>query len=95
MYCDALVPKLLLSVCSIELEQGVPVTRDGLSTELQNERQQELLTDSCISQSRHVEVGRELERWIPDENDPSCPDLENIFDNPWKRLGNHIFSQSF
>ncbi|XP_057797139.1 polyadenylate-binding protein-interacting protein 3-like [Salvia miltiorrhiza] len=67
------------------IAKGVPVTRDGLSNELQYERQQELLTDSCISQSRHVDVGRELERWIPDENDPSCPDLENIFDSPWKR----------
>lgn len=90
-----LVPQLSLSVCSIDLKQGIPVTRDGLSNELQNERQLELLTDSCISQSRHVEVGRELERWIPDENDPSCRDLENIFDNPWKRLGNNIFPQNF
>ncbi|KAL1559158.1 Polyadenylate-binding protein-interacting protein 3, variant 2 [Salvia divinorum] len=67
------------------IAKGVPVMRDGLSNELQYERQQELLTDSCISQSRHVDLGRELERWIPDENNPSCPDLENIFDSPWKR----------
>ncbi|KAL1533418.1 Polyadenylate-binding protein-interacting protein 3 [Salvia divinorum] len=64
---------------------GVPLTRDGLSNELQYERQQELLIDSCISKSRHVDVGRDLERWIPDENDPSCLNLENIFDSPWKR----------
>lgn len=69
--------------------------RDGLSNELQYERQQELLTDSCISQSRHVDLGRELERWIPDENNPSYPDLENIFDSPWKRLENHIYPQKF
>ncbi|KAG6418359.1 hypothetical protein SASPL_120562 [Salvia splendens] len=67
------------------IAKGVPVMRDGLSNELQYERQQELLTDSCISQSRHVDLGRELERWIPDENNPSYPDLENIFDSPWKR----------
>lgn len=70
------------------------VTRDGLSNELQPERQLELLTDSCISQSRHVEVGRELERWVPDENDPDCPELENVFDGPWNRLGIYIVSQN-
>lgn len=71
------------------------VTRDGASNELQPERQLELLTDSCISQSRHVEVGRELERWVPDENDPDCPELENIFDGPWNRLGIYVFSQNY
>ncbi|XP_020550751.1 polyadenylate-binding protein-interacting protein 4-like [Sesamum indicum] len=67
------------------IAKGLPVTKDGLTNELQHEKQQELLTDSCISQSRHVEVGRELERWVPDENDPACPELENIFDGPWNR----------
>ncbi|KAK6128041.1 hypothetical protein DH2020_038205 [Rehmannia glutinosa] len=67
------------------IAKGVPVTRDGLTNELQNEKQQELMTDSCISQSRHVELGRELEPWVPDENDPGCPELENIFDSPWNR----------
>ncbi|KAL6491748.1 Polyadenylate-binding protein-interacting protein 3 [Orobanche gracilis] len=67
------------------IAKGVSVTRDGLTNELQNEKQQELMTDSCISQSRHVEMGRELEPWIPDENDPVCPELDNIFDGPWNR----------
>ncbi|KAI3463238.1 hypothetical protein Pfo_019901 [Paulownia fortunei] len=67
------------------IAKGVPVTKDGLTNELQPEKQQELMTDSCISLSRHVEVGRELERWVPDENDPDCPELENIFDGPWNR----------
>ncbi|KAL0396979.1 UNVERIFIED_CONTAM: Polyadenylate-binding protein-interacting protein 4 [Sesamum calycinum] len=67
------------------IAKGLPVTKDGLTNELQHEKQQELLTDSCISQSRHVEVGRELERWVPDENDPAYPELENIFDGPWNR----------
>ncbi|KAL0354503.1 UNVERIFIED_CONTAM: Polyadenylate-binding protein-interacting protein 4 [Sesamum radiatum] len=39
------------------IAKGVPVTRDGYTNELQNETQQELMTDSCISQSRYVEVG--------------------------------------
>ncbi|KAL2243204.1 UNVERIFIED_CONTAM: Polyadenylate-binding protein-interacting protein 4 [Sesamum indicum] len=67
------------------IAKGVPVTRDGFTNELQNEKQRELMTDSCISQSRYVEVGRELEHWVPDENDPGCPELDNIFDGPWNR----------
>lgn len=67
------------------IAKGVPVTRDGLANELQLEKQPELMTDSCISQSRYVEVGRELERWVPDDNDPKCPELENIFDCTWNR----------
>ncbi|GFP85715.1 polyadenylate-binding protein-interacting protein 4 [Phtheirospermum japonicum] len=67
------------------IAKGVLVTRDGLTNELQSEKHQELMTDSCISQSRHVELGRELEPWIPDESDPGCPELENIFDDPWNR----------
>ncbi|KAL3618215.1 Polyadenylate-binding protein-interacting protein 3 [Castilleja foliolosa] len=67
------------------IAKGVIVTRDGLTNDDQSEKQQELMTDSCISQSRHVELGRELEPWIPDESDPSCPELENIFDDHWNR----------
>ncbi|KAG8388413.1 hypothetical protein BUALT_Bualt02G0123300 [Buddleja alternifolia] len=67
------------------IAKGVPVTRDGLSYELQQATQQELMTDSCISQSRHVDLGRELERWVPDEDEPECPELENIFDGTWNR----------
>lgn len=62
------------------------VTRDGLSNELQCGKQQELMIDTFISQSRHVELERELEPWVPDESDPDCPELENIFDGPWNRL---------
>ncbi|KAK4479547.1 hypothetical protein RD792_015064 [Penstemon davidsonii] len=65
--------------------KGVPLYRDGLITEPQHDVQLELMTDSCISQSRYVEVGRELGRWVPDENDPGCPELENVFDSPWNR----------
>ncbi|KAH6826634.1 hypothetical protein C2S53_014891 [Perilla frutescens var. hirtella] len=67
------------------IAKDVPVTRDGFTNELQHEKQSELMTDSCISQSRHVELGRELERWVPDEDDPGCPELDNIFDGPWNR----------
>lgn len=44
------------------------------------------MLDSSISQSRRVEMERELEPWIPDEDDPQCPELENIFDGHWNRL---------
>ncbi|PIN14639.1 Protein interacting with poly(A)-binding protein [Handroanthus impetiginosus] len=66
------------------IAKGVPITKDGLN-ELQHEKQQELMTDSFISHSRHMDVGRELERWVPDDNDPGCVELENTFDVPWNR----------
>lgn len=62
------------------------VTRDELSHEVQHEKQQDLMLDSSISQSRYVEMERELEPWIPDEDDPQCPELDNIFDGTWNRL---------
>ena len=55
-------------------------------SEVQHEKHQELMIDSSISQSRSGEMERELERWIPDEDDPQCPELENIFDGHWNRL---------
>ncbi|CAK9179909.1 unnamed protein product [Ilex paraguariensis] len=67
------------------IAKGVSVTMDGLMNELHHERLQEIMTDSYISQSRHVEAERELERWVPDGDDPECPELENIFDGPWNR----------
>ncbi|XP_047962949.1 polyadenylate-binding protein-interacting protein 3-like isoform X2 [Salvia hispanica] len=67
------------------IAKDVPVIRDGFLNELQREKHHELMTDSCISQSQHVDAGRELERWVPDEDDPGCPELENIFDGPWNR----------
>lgn len=42
---------------------------------------QEIMVDSIISQSRHVDLERELQPWMPDEDDPHCPELENIFDS--------------
>lgn len=46
---------------------------------------QDLMIDSAISQSHHVEVGRELKPWTPDKDDPECPELEDIFDGTWNR----------
>ncbi|KAM7476072.1 hypothetical protein LguiB_023315 [Lonicera macranthoides] len=67
------------------IAKGVSVTRDGLTNEVQSEKLPEIMTDSCISQSRHVDSERELGRWVPDGDNPECPELENIFDGPWNR----------
>ena len=66
------------------------MTRDGLGNELQREKHQEILIDSFISQSRRAENDRELERWVPEDDDPVCPELENIFDGHWDRLLNDL-----
>lgn len=61
-----------------------------MKSEFQREKQQEMVVDSVISQSRHAEVERELERWVPDEDIPQCPELENIFDGHWNRYCYYI-----
>ena len=61
------------------------VTKDGLSNEVHNENN-ELLIDCIISQSRQHDAERELKPWIPDDDDPQFPELDNIFDSPWNRL---------
>ncbi|KAF7843567.1 polyadenylate-binding protein-interacting protein 3-like isoform X1 [Senna tora] len=68
--------------------QDVVVTRDGLPNEAHHEMHQEIMVDSAISQSRHVEIGRELQPWVPDGDDQQCPELENIFDGPWNSTFN-------
>lgn len=50
------------------------------------------MVDSAISQSRHVEMERELSPWVPDGDDSLCPELENVFDGHWNRLLMHHFS---
>ena len=66
--------------------QDVAIGRDALANESHHDMHQEIMVDSLISQSRHVELGRELKPWVPDEDDPQCPELENIFDGHWNRL---------
>ncbi|KAH1055076.1 hypothetical protein J1N35_033141 [Gossypium stocksii] len=82
-------PTKILIIPAKELVQviakDVAVTSDGFASELQHEKQQELLIDSVISQSRHVGLERELEPWVPDEDYPQCPELENIFSGSWNR----------
>ncbi|XP_057977688.1 polyadenylate-binding protein-interacting protein 3-like [Malania oleifera] len=82
-------PSKILIIPAKELVQviakDVSITMDGLTNELQREKQQEIMLDSFISQSRNADAERELERWVPDEDDPQCPELENIFDDHWNR----------
>ncbi|XP_034696867.1 polyadenylate-binding protein-interacting protein 4 isoform X1 [Vitis riparia] len=82
-------PSKILIIPAKELVQviakDVSVTRDGFSNELQQDKLQDIMLDSIISQSRHIEMERELERWVPDEDIPQCPELEKTFDGPWKR----------
>ncbi|PWA97509.1 lsmAD domain, Ataxin 2, SM domain protein [Artemisia annua] len=65
--------------------KSVPVTKDGLTDEFQHEKQQEIMTDTSISRSRHVELERELEPWVPDDDNIECPELDNTFDRHWNR----------
>ncbi|XP_024969318.1 polyadenylate-binding protein-interacting protein 3-like isoform X2 [Cynara cardunculus var. scolymus] len=65
--------------------KSVPVTRDWLTNELQHEKPQDIMIDSLISRSRHVELERELEPWIPDDDNIECPELDNTFDRHWNR----------
>ncbi|KAI4381840.1 hypothetical protein MLD38_007874 [Melastoma candidum] len=65
--------------------KDVSVTRDEISNEYQSERQRELLIDSYISRARPDDMERELKPWVPEDNDPHCAELENLFDDHWKR----------
>lgn len=66
------------------IAKGVAVTGNDID-DMQLEKCQDIMIDSSISQSSFVEGGRELGRWTPDEDDPECPELENIFDGTWNR----------
>ncbi|GLT49703.1 hypothetical protein SLA2020_232420 [Shorea laevis] len=72
------------------IAKDVAVTKDGLASELRHEKLQEIMTDSAISQSRHVEMERVLEPWVPDEDGPQHPELENIFDGHGNRNWNQF-----
>ncbi|KAF8083830.1 hypothetical protein N665_0750s0016 [Sinapis alba] len=72
------------------IAKDIPVYSNNVSSSAQREKPLELLTDSSISLSCHVDSERELEPWVPDEDVPDCPDLENVFDDPWKRGWNQF-----
>ncbi|KAH7656547.1 Protein interacting with poly(A)-binding protein [Dioscorea alata] len=67
------------------LAKDVPLNNDELTNGHARDRRQDLLIDSSISQSQHVELERELKPWTPDKDVPECPELENIFDGAWNR----------
>ncbi|CAH8293929.1 unnamed protein product [Eruca vesicaria subsp. sativa] len=63
--------------------EDLSVSSDGMLNAVQSEKPVELLTDSSISKSRHVDLGRELIPWEPDGNVPQG--LDNVFDQTWNR----------
>jgi hypothetical protein len=69
----------------VSIWQDVAVSTSDLAGETHYDVHQEIMVDSVISQPRHVDLGRELHRWVPDEDVPQCPELDNIFDGPWNR----------
>ncbi|KAK4269111.1 hypothetical protein QN277_022311 [Acacia crassicarpa] len=67
------------------MAKDVAFTRYDPCGEAHHEMHQEIMVDSAISQSRHVDVERELLPWVPDGDDSQCRELENILDGPWNR----------
>ncbi|KAL1218929.1 Polyadenylate-binding protein-interacting protein 3 [Cardamine amara subsp. amara] len=72
------------------IAKDLPVCSNNVSNSVQSKKPLELLTDSTISQSYHVDLERELKPWVPDDDLPDCSDLENVFDDPWKRGWNQF-----
>ncbi|KAJ0988462.1 hypothetical protein J5N97_006818 [Dioscorea zingiberensis] len=67
------------------LAKDVSLSIDEFMNGHARDKRQDLMTDSAISQSHHVETERELKPWTPDNDDPECPELEDIFDGTWNR----------
>ncbi|KAL8242719.1 hypothetical protein R6Q59_013021 [Mikania micrantha] len=82
-------PSKMLIIPAKELVQivakSISVTRDGSMNELQNDQLHDIIIDSNISQSRHVDLERELEPWVPDDDNIECPELDDTFDHHWHR----------
>ncbi|CAH8392714.1 unnamed protein product [Eruca vesicaria subsp. sativa] len=57
------------------IAKDLPIYSNKVSNSAQCETPLELLTDSSISQSYHVDMERELKCWVPDEDVPDCPDM--------------------
>ncbi|KAK1416909.1 hypothetical protein QVD17_26028 [Tagetes erecta] len=67
------------------LAKSVSVTRDVMMHEFQNDQPHDIMIDSTISHSRHVDLDRELQPWVPDDDNQECPELDNTFDRHWNR----------
>lgn len=76
----------LFYTCIYYWLQDVALTIDELmSAGNASEKKKDLLIDSVISQSRHVEE-RELERWAPDGDESDCLELETMYGGrKWSR----------
>ncbi|XP_074580137.1 polyadenylate-binding protein-interacting protein 4-like isoform X2 [Curcuma longa] len=84
---DNITTPQLMIVPARELVQllAKDVSLDEFTKGHSNEKGKDLLIDSVISHSHHLETERELTPWIPDEEYPECPELENIFDGTLDR----------
>ncbi|ONK77280.1 uncharacterized protein A4U43_C02F4920 [Asparagus officinalis] len=65
--------------------EDAPLNIEEFSNAHPRDKRKDLMIDSAISHSHHLEAERELERWTPDADDPECPELEDIFDGTWNR----------
>ncbi|KAK9060523.1 hypothetical protein SSX86_021227 [Deinandra increscens subsp. villosa] len=82
-------PSKMLIIPAKELVQivakSVSLTSDVLMNELQHDQLHDIMIDSNISQFRHADLERELKPWVPDDDNPECPELDNTFDHHWHR----------
>ncbi|KAF6152358.1 hypothetical protein GIB67_006012 [Kingdonia uniflora] len=81
------IPKTLVipgkDIVQIIAKGAYVISEDESTNGLQYERD-DIMIDSFISKS-HYSEGRELKPWTPDEDDPQCPESENIFEDTWNR----------
>ncbi|CAN8269365.1 unnamed protein product [Cochlearia groenlandica] len=87
--CFRKPPSKTLVIPADELVQVVAkdlcISSEDTSKAVQSEKPGELLIDSSIPKSYHVDMERKLERWVPEENVPHVQNLGNVFDDPSKR----------
>ncbi|CAD5177450.1 unnamed protein product [Musa acuminata subsp. malaccensis] len=67
------------------LAKDVSLSSDEFTSGHAREKRKDLMIDSVISHSHHMEMERQLAPWMPDEDDPDCPELDNIFDGTLDR----------
>eukprot|EP00249_Psilotum_nudum_P015390 c25304_g2_i1 orf=1-2427(-) len=67
------------------IAKDVPLSGDSLLNGHSRENRTDILTDANLSQSRHLELERELKPWTPDKDDPKDLGLDSTFQNTWNR----------
>uniref|UniRef100_A0A0D6QRJ7 LsmAD domain-containing protein n=1 Tax=Araucaria cunninghamii TaxID=56994 RepID=A0A0D6QRJ7_ARACU len=67
------------------IAKDVPLMGDELANGYARGNRHEILTDSLLSHSHHLDLERELEPWTPEKDAPESLGLEDTFQNPWNR----------